>query len=234
MANALLLLGCGSGGSGVLTPPNVAPVLDVSADLGSDTANLQWTASNKTSSAGFGYRIYRKISPAVSFTELTTTTNRVYEDVTGETTPETSYEYYIEPYNDAGEGPISNEVSILLPGEGEAPVLSGPGQAQENETFTLNWNDISGATEYHLERSTDNITFGPLTTTALLTFDTSEAATGNYYYRVTPFAGAFEGLHSNVWQVNITLPPPLEYTYLRPGGVDGYRRPGGTDLYIRP
>jgi hypothetical protein len=232
MANALLLLGCGSGGSGVLTPPSVAPVLDVLADLGSPTAELTWTASNKTSSAGFAYKVEVDIDGG-GFAEIITTTDRLYNDTEGSSAGET-YTYRITPYNDAGEGPVSNDVSVILPGEGEAPVLSGPGPTQENETFTLNWNAISGATEYHLERSTDNITFGPLTTTALLTFDTSEAAIGIYYYRVTPFAGAFEGLHSNVWQVNIILPPPPDYTYLRPGGVDGYRRPGGTDLYIRP
>jgi hypothetical protein len=28
--------------------------------------------------------------------------------------------------------------------------------------------------------------------------------------------------------------PPVDYTYLRPGGVDTYHRPDGTSIYIRP
>lgn len=29
-------------------------------------------------------------------------------------------------------------------------------------------------------------------------------------------------------------PPPPNFNYLRPGGVDTYLRPGGVDTYIRP
>ena len=29
-------------------------------------------------------------------------------------------------------------------------------------------------------------------------------------------------------------PPPVTFTYLRPGGVDTYKRPDGTSDYIRP
>lgn len=29
-------------------------------------------------------------------------------------------------------------------------------------------------------------------------------------------------------------PPPANFTYLRPNGVDTYHRPDGTSLYIRP
>lgn len=29
-------------------------------------------------------------------------------------------------------------------------------------------------------------------------------------------------------------PPPPNFTYFRPGGVDTYHRPDGTSIYIRP
>jgi len=32
----------------------------------------------------------------------------------------------------------------------------------------------------------------------------------------------------------VTPPPPVTFTYLRPGGVDTYKRPDGTSDYIRP
>jgi hypothetical protein len=199
-----------SGGSGTLTPPTLAPVLTVTADLGSNTANLDWTASNKITSPGFGYRIYIDINGG-GFTALTTVSGSTLDsnytpspDPAGET-----YSFYIEPFNDAGPatgGGLSNQASIVLPGEGEAPVLTGPGQAQVDETFSLSWNEIPGATEYHLERSVDNVTFSPLSTETLPYYDTSESSTGSLYYRVIPFAGAFEGISSNVWEVSVTLP----------------------------
>lgn len=99
---------------GVLTPPTVAPVLSVSAEFGSSTANLSWTASNKTGSAGFGYKIDFNINSS-GWNLATTTTSLSYDYVTDGTIPGT-YAFRITPYNVAGDGPVSNEASVLLPG----------------------------------------------------------------------------------------------------------------------
>lgn len=132
MANALVLLGAGSSGSGTLTPPSVAPVLTVEADLGSTTANLSWTASNKTGSAGFQYDIYRGIngggaSIIVSVSAATLTYNDSNPGAAGET-----YEYYIIPKNNAGEGPSSNTASVVLPGESSSLLLNAGGGIELN------------------------------------------------------------------------------------------------------
>ena len=127
MANALVLLGAGSSGSGTLTPPSVAPVLTVSADFGSTTANLEWTASNKTGSAGFVYDVYRSIDgggPALIATRSAAQLS--YDDSNPGASGET-YEYYIIPKNDAGEGPSSNTASIVLPGEFNSLLLNAGG-----------------------------------------------------------------------------------------------------------
>lgn len=154
MANALLLLGSGIGGSGTLTPPSVAPVLVVTAELGSQTANLVWTASNKTGSAGFGYKIELNIDGA-GYNQINTTTVPNYNDVRTGTSGET-YTYRVTPYNDAGEGPVSNEASVVLPGECNAPVLSGPTPPTPG-AFTLTWTVPTGAVfdSYRLYWSTD-------------------------------------------------------------------------------
>lgn len=97
-----------------LTPPSLVPVLSVTAELGSQTANLEWTASNKTSSAGFGYKIELNIDGA-GYNEINTTTNLFYDDARTGTSGET-YTYRVTPFNDAGNGPTSNEASVILPG----------------------------------------------------------------------------------------------------------------------
>jgi hypothetical protein len=144
----------------ILTPPTLAPVLTVSADFGSSTANLEWTASNKTSSSGFGYRIYRQKN-GLGYDVLTTTTSLIYDDTPSPEPAGEYYEYYIEPYNDAGPatgGGLSNEAEIVLPGEAEGPTLLGPDNTTGSQIvfddFTLTWSAVPGATLYDVYYST--------------------------------------------------------------------------------
>ena len=97
-----------------LTPPSIAPVLSVSAEFGSQTANLEWTASNKATSPGFGYRIEVNIDGG-GYSVLNTTTTTSYDDIRTGTAGET-YTYRVTPFNDAGNGPTSNDASVILPG----------------------------------------------------------------------------------------------------------------------
>lgn len=102
-------------GEGALTPPTVAPVLTVSADFGSYDAVLQWTASDKTSSAGFVYDIYRSIDGIGPTLTATVGAVLTYTD----NNPGAAgglYEYFVTPKNNAGEGPSSNTASVILPG----------------------------------------------------------------------------------------------------------------------
>lgn len=233
MANNLVLLGAGtSGSSGSLTPPTVAPVLTVDADLGSFIANLAWTPSNKTGSVGFGYNLYGAPFPdpalliqTLGSTTLSTTFDPL--DVGG------LWNFYIIPFNDAGEGPSSNTASINLPGESEAPVLTGPSSVESGSPIALlEWNSIPGATLYSVERSPDDSTWTQIHTPT----GTSQSVTLSFspsYYRVIPFADTFEGLASNSISITIVAPPAAD-SYLRPDGTSTYLRPDGTSVYLRP
>lgn len=93
--------------AGPLTPPTLAPVLIAEESGGS--AVLDWTASNKSTTAGFAYRVSR--DDGSGFVQVTTTQNLSYND-----SPEGgTYDYKITPYNDAGDGPDSNIETVVIP-----------------------------------------------------------------------------------------------------------------------
>jgi len=99
-----------------LTPPTVAPVLTVGAFFASFTAMLQWTASNKTGSDGFGYRVDLSINGG-AFNEVTSLSSEdlSYNDQQNSAIGET-YTYRVTPFNSAGDGVASNTASVILPG----------------------------------------------------------------------------------------------------------------------
>ena len=226
----------GGGGGGVLTPPTLAPVLTGSADFGSTTANLAWTPSNKTTSAGFAYRIDYKINSG-SWTELTQTTSASYEANFPDATSET-YTFRVTPLNDAGEGPASNEASMLLPGEFDGPTLLGPNGTTSSQyvydNFTLTWSAIAAAVSYKLYASAVDSGYTlwqeDITDTSLA-IDFNTAFGTNWWYVVAVDGAGSVSYQSNHLECTPVLPT---YSYRRPGGVDSYLRPGGTDTYIRP
>ena len=217
-------------GVGTLTPPTVPPVLTVDADLGSYDANLSWTPSNKTSSTGFGYDVLFSVN-GTDYASIGTTgslsfSHNVAPDIG-------TFWFKIVPFNDAGEGPESNPVSINLPGESEAPVLTGPSSVESGDpTALLEWNAIPGATFYSVQRSPDDSTWTQIETPV----GTSQSVTLTFspsYYRVVPYNLLFEGLPSNSISITIVIPPAPD-SYLRPDGTSTYLRPDGTSIYLRP
>lgn len=146
--------GKGAAGTGTLTPPSVPPVLTVTAELGSQIANLQWTASNKSGTPGFGYKIELDIDGG-GYSEIANTTSLSYNNTQGSAAGET-YTYRVTPYNDSVEGPSSNAADVILPGECDAPVLTGPTPPTPG-AFTLTWTIPTGAVfdSYRLYRAND-------------------------------------------------------------------------------
>lgn len=100
--------------SAALSPPTVAPVLAGTVLPPGTDVFLEWTASNKTSSAGFGYKVYLDINSG-GYSLIATLGNELsysssYSMALGET-----YSFKIVPFNDAGDGPESNVYSTILP-----------------------------------------------------------------------------------------------------------------------
>lgn len=208
-----LLLGFAGGPSNVapLTPPTLAPVLVVTASLGSYMANLEWMASNKTGSAGFGYRIYHQ-KDGGGYSEVTTTTSLNYEhDQFG---LDGIHDYYVTPYNDAGEGTVSNDASITLPGESEGPVLLGPDNTANSQIvtddFTLTWSAIPGAATYDIYASlTDSSYTLWVADVAALSLAVSFAASygnANWWYVVAHDGAAHYSAESNHLECTPILP----------------------------
>ena len=100
-------------GSGALTPPTLAPVLTASVGFGQTNIDLDWTASNKTDSPGFGYNLYYSTDGAnFGFQEKVSGLSYLY--YTGVT--DGTFWFKVIPVNDAGEGTSSNIVSATVPG----------------------------------------------------------------------------------------------------------------------
>jgi fibronectin type 3 domain-containing protein len=95
-------------------PPPTGNITSLAASsLNSGRTNLSWTdqATNE-----IGYNIERAPDNAGTpgtFTNIGTTTGLGFLDAT--TTPGTKYYYRVKPYNFGGEGPASNQVSIVTP-----------------------------------------------------------------------------------------------------------------------
>ena len=198
----LAIHGIWQSGSPSVTPPSIAPILDAQSTLGSYQASLTWTASNRTSSPGFGYKVELDIDGG-GFNEIVSTTNLFYTDTQGSAAGET-YTYRVTPYNDYGEGPSSNESGVVLPGESEGPVLSGPDSAFDTN-YTLTWSAVAGATSYDLYRSRDDTTFTFLANTADLEYEVTFDFPGMYHYVIAK-NGAFESSPSNTHFVDLVLP----------------------------
>jgi hypothetical protein len=111
-----LTLPFSSFGAAPLTPPTVAPVLTVDVPLFSYQATLEWTASNKTTSSGFGYSAHYS-TDGVLFVEFYNSLGQelttIYDVSLGS---EGLYYFKVVPFNATGDGPESNVVSVDIPG----------------------------------------------------------------------------------------------------------------------
>jgi hypothetical protein len=210
----LAIHGIWQSGSPSVTPPSIAPILDAQSTLGSYEASLTWTASNRTGSPGFGYKVEVDIDGG-GFNEIVSTTNLFYTDTQGSATGET-YTYRITPYNDYGEGPSSNEVGVVLPGESEGPVLTGPDYAVD-ALYVLTWSEVAGATDYDVYYSRDDTTYTLLDNTADLEYEVTFDFPGMYHYVIAK-NGAFESQPSNTHYVQLILPIESSSLAINAGG----------------
>src|SRR6185295_11261331 len=167
-----------------------APSALTAGAVSTSQINLSWTdhASNED-----GFKIERS-ADNVTFTQIATTVANItsYSDL-GLAAGSTYY-YRVLAHNTGGESNYSNIASAttnpIAPTPPAAPTALSAGaisSTQINLTWTDNANNEDG---FHIERSTDNLNFSELNSTALNIVSYSDVgltAGSTYYYRVRAY-----------------------------------------------
>jgi fibronectin type 3 domain-containing protein len=193
---ALFITGCGGGGGGSDSPPPSAPPAPpetVSAAPGIGEVTLNWSDVTGATS----YNVYRsQISPVTKTGTKTTVTDNAV--VVAGLDNGIKYYFVVTAVDANGESAVSVEVSAtpVLP-PGPTGVAAAPG----DNTATINWTSVAGATSYNVYRSqTSPVT--KTTGTKSTGTDNSLVITGltngtPYYFVVTVVVNGLESPESS-------------------------------------
>ena len=212
----LLLAGCGGygsnggGGGGGGNAPSAPTAL--AATPGNAQVTLNWN----TSSGATTYYVKRSLASGAE-AQIATVSASTYTD--SAVANATTYYYVVSAYNSYGQSPNSAEVSATPVAPATPPAApTGLQATASNAQVTLSWNASSGATSYHVKRSTTNGTgytqISAPATTGYIDVGLTNATT--YYYVVTAVNAAGESGNSNpasatpanaVADVTITIDP---------------------------
>jgi fibronectin type 3 domain-containing protein len=193
--------GGGNGGGGGASVPAVPTGL--AATAGNAQVSLAWTASPGATS----YYVKRATVSGGPYAQVGTPTTASYVD-TGLTNGTKCY-YVVSAYNSAGESANSNEVSATPMAPVTAPATpTGLAATAGNAQVSLTWNASTGATSYHVKRSTT--TGGPYTQVAAPSaasdVDTGLTNGTKYYYVVSAYNSAGESANSSEANATPTAP----------------------------
>jgi len=197
--------GGGNGGGGGSNPPSAPTGLTASA--ANAQVNLTWNAA----SGATAYYVKRSTTSGGSYTQIATPTATSYAD--NSVSNGTKYYYVVSAYNSYGQSANSAEVSAtpMAPPPPAAP--AGLEAVAGNMQVSLSWTASTGATSYHVKRSTTN--GGPFTQVSAPTaanFTDAGLTNGTiYYYVVSALNSAGESANSS--QASATpaapgTPPP--------------------------
>jgi len=181
-----------------------APVLglpalptNLAATPGNQQIALTWSASARATS----YHVKRSTTSGGPYTQVGAPTATSFTN-TGLTNG-TKYFYVVSAVNSSGESPNSSEVSAT-PAASIPPVPTGLSATAGNQQVALTWTASSGATSYHVKRSTAS--GGPYTQvgapTAASFTDTGLTNGTTYYYVVSALNSSGESANSS--QVSAT------------------------------
>ena len=185
--------------------PQAAPATPsgLQATAGNAQVSLSWNASTAATS----YHVKRSTTTGGPYTTASSPTNTSVTD-TGLANG-TTYYYVVSSVNAAGESGNSSQASATPAAPQTAPPTpTGLKAAAGNAQVSLSWNASTGATSYHVKRSTTS--GGPYTQVAVPTA-TSDIDTGltngtAYYYVVSAVNPAGESANSS--QVSATPSSP--------------------------
>ena len=202
--------GGNTGGSGTTTTIPAAPT-GVMATAGNAQVAIAWTASSGATS----YHVKRGTASAGPFTQISAPTSTNFTD-TGLTNG-TTYFYVVSALNSAGESANSTAASAkpTAPTQSQSqipPIPTGLIATAGNAQVSLTWTISSGATSYHVKRSTT--TGGPYTQVSAPTTDsfTDVSLTNGtrYFYVVSALDSSGESANSA--EVNATPTAPTNQT----------------------
>jgi fibronectin type 3 domain-containing protein len=198
--------------SAPVTPPTAPAGLQATA--GNAQVSLVWSASAGATS----YHVKRATANGGPYTQISSPTATNFTD-TGLTNG-TAYYYVVSALNSAGESANSSQMSATPVAPATSPAApTGLQAAAGNTQVSLSWTASTGATSYHVKRSTTN--GGPYTQVAAPT-TTSDTDTGltngtSYYYVVSALNAAGESANSSQVSATPVAPaaPPLAPTGLQ-------------------
>jgi len=175
-----------------LAPP--ATPTGLNATAGNAQVSLAWSASASATS----YHVKRATTSGGPYTQVSAPTSANFTDT--DLTNGTTYYYVVSALNSSGESANSSQASAtptapLAPPSTPTGLNATPGNAQ----VSLTWTASTGATSYHVKRSTTS--GGPYTQVAAPT-TTSDTDTGltngtTYYYVVSALNSAGESANSS-------------------------------------
>ncbi|HEX3119701.1 MAG TPA: glycoside hydrolase family 44 protein, partial [Candidatus Acidoferrum sp.] len=196
-----------SGGSGTTTTIPAVPT-GVNATAGNAQVAIAWTAS----SGATGYHVKRGTASGGPFTQVSAPTTTSFTDTS--VTNGTTYFYVVSALNSAGESANSTAVSAkpTAPTQPQSQIPPTPTSlvaTAGNAQISLTWAISSGATSYHVKRSTT--TGGPYTQISAPTtntyLNTSLANGTKYFYVVSALNASGESANSAEANATPTAPP---------------------------
>jgi len=187
----------------VSATPNVPPAAPtgLTASAGNAQVSLSWNASTGATS----YHVKRSTTSGGPYTQIGAPTATNYTD-TGLTNG-TSYFYVVSAVNSAGQSANSAQVSATPNAPPAAP--TGLTASAGNAQVSLSWNASTGATSYHVKRSTTS--GGPYTEigapTATNYTDTGVTNGTTYFYVVSAVNSGGESANSAQVSATPNTPP---------------------------
>ena len=187
------------------TAPQQAPPAptNLAATAGNAQVALTWSASTGAT----GYNVKRGTTTGAE-TQLATSTTTSYTDSTAKNG--TKYFYVVSATNSTGESATSNEANATPVAPAQAPPTpTNLAAVGSNAQVALTWSASSGATSYHVKRSTTSGAETQIDAPTTTNYTDTSVTNGTKYFYVVSAVNA-TGESANSTEVNATPSAPVQ------------------------